>query len=646
MKRMIWLLGVMGLVMVTAVAWAQEGRPTVNERTPIGADGSAVPFTINAGGATCGEASLLSLPGGDSTDVSSAGFSADDPTLTCAWGNPERPQGYRTVWYRFVPPKNGIVTISTRNSGYDTILAVHVGSCEALPGSLSTVACNDDANGFTSEVTLNVYKGTTYYVEVADWHQAVDDPTLQLSVILEPIESQWELLGAMAVPLSRHTAVAVAASIYVVGGQDNNVFTGTPSNRLLRYSTVDNTWTELQPMPGETGYAHPAAVFYEGRIYVPTGVVNSYYVGNQLNQDVDDTHWVYTGATNSWSTRPGPTSWPGDSPWTWTAAVASPDPQKQGYYLIGGLASSAPLVVGADARSEMLFYSTVTNNWFDEPEMAVGGTAVPRYGHTAVWLNNRVCVTGGLDGNAQLLSQGMCYNPGTDAWAYTGAMREPRYGASSAVGPDGRWYVFGGIGASGTTASTEVYDPQTNTWTLLAAPFDLTYQTLPLAWLQVKWTNGHFWAIGGETGLSAAPLPSVEKLYIPQKHSYLPFVRKPGSSSSDSYDNFAEARRLQLNVSQEHNFNGLLDFVDVFYVDIPSLRPVRFRLVQIPDDSNFDIAVYNSNKLLWGKGQNLNGQDEDLTRNLPAGRYYIMVTREFPLGFPDPDVYYKVKVEG
>ena len=75
-------------------------------------------------------------------------------------------------------------------------------------------------------------------------------------------------------------------------------------------------------------------------------------------------------------------------------------------------------------------------------------------------------------------------------------------------------------------------------------------------------------------------------------------------------------------------------------------RSARFRLTQIPNQSNFDFAIYDSNKLLWGRGQNLSGQDEDLTLNLPAGRYYIMVTREFPLGEPDPDVFYKVKVEG
>jgi len=655
MKGMIWLLAVMGLLVVTAVVWAQdEDRPIRIGLEPVGADGSAVPFTINAGGATCAQAATLTLPGGDSTNVSEAGISSDDPVLACMWGNPERAQGYRTVWYKFVPPHNGHVTVSTFNSQYDTVLAVYSGTCTALPNSLNPLACNDDTVGFSSQVSLNVSKGQTYYVEVADWHQAVDDPTLNISVLLDPLDSNWEQMDLMAVPLSRHTAVVPGDNIFVLGGQDDNVFTGSPSRRLFRYNTVLDTWDELASMPGETGYAHAAAVFYQGRMYVPGGVVNSYYdASDQLNQDVDDTHWVYTpvtGGPGSWQTRATP-AWPNGSPWTWTATVASADPQKLGYYLIGGLSSAIPLVVGADVRSEVLFYSTFSHDWHNQPPMEVNGTAVPRYGHTAVWLAGRVCVTGGLDGSAQLLPQGVCFNPDTETWSYIAAMNQPRYGASSAVGPDGRWYVFGGFDDNGAVATTEVYDPQLNTWISLNVPFDLGGgQSLPArGWLQVAWANDHFWAIGGEqTGTTndSVPLPLVEKLFIPSETLFLPFTIKPNDGSDNRYDNFAQAQGLALNVVQEHNFEGFLDFVDVFYFNLPSMRQVRVLLTQIPQNNNYDIAIYSHNKLLWGKGENLSGQDEDVTLTLPPGLYYILVERKFPISKPDPDDTYHIKVEG
>ena len=659
--------------MGAAVGWAQESEPNFDGQQPLETDsatrddgGISLPFTINAGGATCSEAALLSVPGGDSMDVSSAGTSDDEPTLSCMWGTPERPQGYRTVWYQFVAPHNGRVVISTRNSGYDTVLAVHTGTCDTLPSSLTTLACNDDTTGFTSEISLSVTKGQTYYVEVADWHQAVSDPSLQISILPEPLPSFWQQLDLMPVPLSRHGAITVNDKVLVLGGQDSNVFTGAPSNRLQRYNTSNDQWDDLAPMPGVTGYAHPAMTYipYTNKIYVPSGVVNSYFVDGKLNQDVDDTHWIYTlpsaNFPDGFWTEADPASWPDGNPWSWTTAVASLDIQKQGYYLIGGISSAVPLAVGAAAHSEMLFYSTFSHDWHDQAPMEVGGTAVPRYGHTAVWLNDKVCVTGGATvgsgGAVELLSQGMCFDPDTDTWSYIGAMNEPRYGASSDVGPDGRWYVFGGFGATGgTIATTEVYDPTTDRWTILNASHDLGQfslqgfpppVTLPRAWTQVKRVGDYFWAIGGEVGSTSSPLGTVERLLVAPHSLYLPFAAKADDGTNITYDNFAEARRLQFNVSQQHNFNNLLDFLDVFFIDVPSLRSVRFRLTQIPDQSNFDIAIYDENKLLWGQGQNLSGQDEDVSLTLPAGRYYIMVTRKFPLGDPNPDVFYKVKAEG
>jgi hypothetical protein len=287
--------------------------------------------------------------------------------------------------------------------------------------------------------------------------------------------------------------------------------------------------------------------------------------------------------------------------------------------------------------------------------MVVDGTAIPRYGHTAVWLAGEVCVTGGLNSNAELVEESVCFNPDTEVWSEIAPMNQPRYGASSAVGPDGRWYVFGGIGSfnnvATTIATTEVYDPQLKTWISLNVPFDLGGgQSWPArGWLQVKWANDHFWAIGGEqigSTNDAAPLPFVEKLYIPPQTLFLPFTIIPNDGSDDSYENFAQAGGLALNVPQDHNFEGLLDFVDVFYFDLPSIRQVRVRLTQIPQDNNYDIAIYSHNKLLWGKGENLSGQDEDVILTLPPGRYYIMVERIFPIAKPDPNEYYRILVEG
>ena len=53
---------------------------------------------------------------GETTVVNSMTEGAEDPVLSCAWGNLSRPQGYRTVWYKFTPSSNGRVAIDSSNN--------------------------------------------------------------------------------------------------------------------------------------------------------------------------------------------------------------------------------------------------------------------------------------------------------------------------------------------------------------------------------------------------------------------------------------------------------------------------------------------------------------------------------------------------
>ncbi|MCA9244842.1 MAG: right-handed parallel beta-helix repeat-containing protein, partial [Phycisphaerales bacterium] len=73
------------------------------------------------------------------------------------------------VWYRFQPPCNGVLSLDTCGSGYDTLVSVHTG----CPGNTSnTVACNDDCNGIpsceslSSCLTANVLAGSIYRIRV------------------------------------------------------------------------------------------------------------------------------------------------------------------------------------------------------------------------------------------------------------------------------------------------------------------------------------------------------------------------------------------------------------------------------------------------------------------------------------------------
>lgn len=89
----------------------------------------------------------------------------DDPAFPCATTG-ARP-GSASVWYKFVPPQNGKISVNTTGSSYDTLLGVWTGA----RGALSNVACDDDSGGnLTSALSaVPLAAGRTYYIEAASY---------------------------------------------------------------------------------------------------------------------------------------------------------------------------------------------------------------------------------------------------------------------------------------------------------------------------------------------------------------------------------------------------------------------------------------------------------------------------------------------
>lgn len=135
-------------------------------------------------------------------------------------------------------------------------------------------------------------------------------------------------------------------------------------------------------------------------------------------------------------------------------------------YVFGGSS------LGAGERTQI--YDIANDVW-------TTGTNMPRYRESAVAaeLNGLIYVIGGNDpetcsGNyrcAQLSSVDI-YNPATNTWSSAGALNERR-DVAGAVVYDDKIYVVGGMySESGDTQvsnrdSLEMYDPDTNTWTIV-----------------------------------------------------------------------------------------------------------------------------------------------------------------------------------
>lgn len=85
------------------------------------------------------------------------------------------------IWYNYTASCTGNATISLCGSGYDTKLAVYSGSnCGDLTDA-TLLACNDDACGLQSEVTIPVTAGSVYKIRIGGFDTAIGNGVLTIN---------------------------------------------------------------------------------------------------------------------------------------------------------------------------------------------------------------------------------------------------------------------------------------------------------------------------------------------------------------------------------------------------------------------------------------------------------------------------------
>lgn len=601
---------------------------------------------------SCGGAPSLnlSLPAdGGQAVVNNYTESATDPILNCMWGTPSRPQGYRTAWYKVTPPTGGLLVVEALPNAdypdnYDTIIAIHTGTCN----DMLTVSCDDDYNGPLSRATALVQQDVTYYIEVADWQFGVNGTArLNLLAYITETDNYWEYVGNMPVPLTRHTATRIGSDFYIMGGLLSTGSTPQRTPAVRKFNTNTRQWSDLAPMPSIVatcsdgfGYAATDAAHINGWIYIPSG-----YAGN--NNAYCGTHLAYNVATNSWTTAP--TS-PAPAPLGWTQVVAYPP--LNSYFLVGGL-TGTPLTTNANpSRDLYLFVAGNTPGegyWLPKAQMNKA-----RYGHTAIRLDNRICVMGGVNAAVQVIADGECFNIDTEVWETIAPLNYPRFNAESAVGPDGRWYVFGGTNNVLTSVSVvEVFDG--SSWQVLDARYNLgTVNGLnrpARSWVRGDFVGRSLWVFGGEQMTGGAntgtPLSLVEQLTLapiwPQ-NVFLPSVHNFYYVTGEPNDTFARAQAHPTHTTVSHNFTED-DFYDVFSFYVAQPTTLRVYLQNIPSGADYDLVLYAENKTFKGSSTNISTLDEYIELPLSIGTYYAVVVRAYPIGTPPPSAYYTLRIE-
>jgi hypothetical protein len=125
---------------------------------------------------------------------------------------------------------------------------------------------------------------------------------------------------------------------------------------------------------------------------------------------------------------------------------------------------------GASASASAEVYEPLSNTW-----SPTGNLLTHRREHAAVRLpDGRVLVMGGATGYGSVLASAEVYDPTTGTWTATGGMTRARRAFTATLLPNGRVLVAGGLTdgsdrcwswTSNCSASAEVYDPATGTWT-------------------------------------------------------------------------------------------------------------------------------------------------------------------------------------
>jgi N-acetylneuraminic acid mutarotase len=284
-------------------------------------------------------------------------------------------------------------------------------------------------------------------------------------------ENTWE--SKAPVPTGTRFGVAVVnGKIYAIGGYTTQGGGSTFSNMNQFYDPANDAWTNiLAPMP--IARRNFGIAVYQDKIYVIGGENRSHAIPgpNFVDYSMDGVTGVievYDIATNTWGNK-------------------TPMPTPRNYlqanvvdgkiYLIGGL-SQQKLEYPSSPHSSNLteVYDILTDSW-----TTMLPIPTPVWGYASAVVNDKIYIISGWCGNsssssrqsASLSNQVQIFDPKTNTWSQGKPIPTPIVlagaGATTGVVAPKRIYVVGGCPIANTQLqgginATQVYNPQTDTW--------------------------------------------------------------------------------------------------------------------------------------------------------------------------------------
>jgi hypothetical protein len=292
-----------------------------------------------------------------------------------------------------------------------------------------------------------------------------DTLTSKGTFLYDPVSDQWSSGPAMSIVRTGGAAVELPDGGVLVAGSGTSEVYDRLSNAFVAPANMGDPRVDFN-----------IATLASGKVLVSGGHIpsTSTFLATNEIYDPDSNSWMSAAPVSAAVGSCSLVLLPNDRVYLFASAVTGLYNEGADSWTSGGggswnhtatrLPTGNVLIAGGGGGTNGLSVYNSTSNTMG----GYGTLAYARYDHVEALLpTGRVLLMGGLDaGNA--LQPNEIYNPfGAGSWSPVSNMNTARLDASMVRLPDGRVLVVGGEDGSGNaTATAEIYDPTSRTWTL------------------------------------------------------------------------------------------------------------------------------------------------------------------------------------
>jgi hypothetical protein len=259
---------------------------------------------------------------------------------------------------------------------------------------------------------------------------------------------------------SQHGATRLADGRVLLTGGQGGTDQGVGQSAEV-FDPTSGLFTSVTPMIGGR-YLHSSVALTDGTVMVLGGATPNYSFNGTASTEIFDP--AANAGAGGWTTIGAPGR---------SSATVTLLPNGR-VMLVGGQnerqgndTTTTPQTSQAVSRTTHL-YDPATGTWTDGPPLTTA-----RYSHSAVVLaNGKLLVAGGQGaqsfGGQTNLASAELYDPVANTWAPAASMNVPRVNFGMIALPNGKVLAVGGTSNGPSVATTELYDPGANSWAYTA----------------------------------------------------------------------------------------------------------------------------------------------------------------------------------